>query len=134
MTLPKPKSLGRIEVWRQEVASCTPAETELLQPPLRQPSFWKKILRRDSRSSGSANSKLKSQGDGKESVTEMYDDGLGVPDQGREPGRDSSMEIGSGESHLGGFSERRERLEKAAKLLDRSRKAKEEQGRKKAVT
>ena len=44
------------------------------------------------------------------------------------------MEIGSGESHLGGFSERRERLEKAAKLSDRSRKAKEEQGRKKAVT
>ncbi len=64
----------------------------------------------------------------------MYDDGLGVPDQGREPGRDSSMEIGSGESHLGGFSERRERLEKAAKLMDRSRKAKEEQGGKKAVT
>ena len=133
MAVPKPKSPGRIDVWRHEVASFAPTETELLQPPIRQPSFWKKILRRDSKSTGSANSKLNSQNDGKDSVkTEMYDpeekvtgaDGMRGPEEGRNLGRESSMEIGSGESELGGFSERRKRLERAAKLLNKDAKGK----------
>ncbi|KAE9381513.1 hypothetical protein N431DRAFT_425086 [Stipitochalara longipes BDJ] len=137
MTLPKPKFPGRIEIWRHEVASFTPTETEYLQPLIRQPSFWKKIMRRDSKSSSSGKSKLKSQGDGKDSVkTEMYeekgvDDGLRVLEHGGELGRESSMEIASGESELGGFRERKERLERAAKLLNESGKGKEDKNEKK---
>lgn len=141
MTLPKPKSPGRIEVWRHEVsASFTPSESEYLAPPIRQPSFWKKILRRDSKSlSAGGASKLKNRSEGKDSVkTEMYDprgkeaeDGLRVPEQEVELGRESSMEIGSGESELGGLRERRERLERAAKLLNGSGKANEDKDQKK---
>ena len=52
--------------------------------------------------------------------TEMYEqagEGLRVPEGERERG--SSMEIGSfGESEVGGLRERRERLERAARLLN----------------
>jgi hypothetical protein len=140
MTLPKPKSPGRIEVWRHEVASFTPSESQYLAPPIQQPSFWKKILRQDSKSSGSGSaSRLKSQGDGKESVkTEMYDpeekdDGLRVPEQEGELARESSMDIGSEESDPGGLRERRERLERAAKLLNGSGRGKEDKDQKKAA-
>jgi hypothetical protein len=145
MTLSKPKSPARIEVWRHEVSASTapftPSESAYLAPPIRQPSFWKKILRRDSKSSGSGSaSKSRNQDYGKDSVkTEMYepgekeaDDRLRVPEQEVELGRDSSMEIGSGESELGGLRERRERLERAAKLLNWGGKGKEDKGRKEA--
>jgi len=42
------------------------------------------------------------------------------------------MEIGSGESELVGFSERRKRLERAAKLLDKSAKGKVDKNGKEA--
>jgi hypothetical protein len=140
---PKPKSPGRIEVWRHEVSnSFTPSETEYLAPPIAQPSFWKKILRRDSKSSRSegAAAKLQDHSEGKESVkTEMYDpeekqvdEGLVVPDQGEDIGRESSMDMASADSELGGLRERRERLERAAKLLNGSGRGKERGEGKKA--
>jgi hypothetical protein len=140
MTIPKPKSPTRIEVWRHEVASTasfTPSETEYLAPPIRQPSFWKKVLRRDSKSSNRDSARRsKSQGEVKDSAkTEMYDpaekedEGQRVPEQEGEMAREgSSMEIGSAESELGGLRERRERLERAAKLLNESGKGKQETG------
>lgn len=71
--------------------------------------------------------------------TEMYepgekeaDDRLRVPEQEGELGRESSMEIGSGESELGGLRDRRERLERAAKLLNWGGKGKEDKDRKEA--
>jgi hypothetical protein len=145
MTLPKPKSPARIEVWRHEVSASTasyaPSEREYLAPPIQQPSFWKKILRRDPISLGSGStSKLKDHSDEKGSMkTEMYepgekeaDDGLRIPEQEGELGRESSMEIGSGESEVGGLKERRERLERAAKLLNEGAKVKQDKDRKKA--
>jgi hypothetical protein len=130
MTLPKPKSSTCIEVWRHEVsASFTPTEGEYLAPPIRQPSFWKKILRRDSRSSHSGTAaRSKNQNEAKDGEkTEMYDpgekqdEGLLVPElEGVMARAGSSMEIGSAGSELGGLRERRERLERAAKLLSGS--------------
>lgn len=142
MPLPKPKSPGRIETWRKEVSACahfTPSESEYLARPIQQPSFWKKILKRDSKTSGSgSNSRFKDQSDGKDSAkTEMYNpedeegDGLRVPEQEAELGRESSMENGSGESELGGLRQRRERLERAARLLNGDGRGKEVKDRKK---
>jgi hypothetical protein len=140
MTIPKPKSPTRIEVWRHEVASSasfTPSESGYLAPPIRKPSFWKKILRRNSNSSNfGTGRRSKSYGDGKDSVkTEMYDpvekeeEGLRVSEQAGETRRGgSSMEIGSAESELGGLRERRDRLERAAKLLNGSGKGKDADG------
>jgi len=138
-----PKSPGHIEKWRKEVSACrahfTPSESEYLAPPIQQPSFWKKILKRDSKTSGSgSNSRFKNQSDGRDSVkTKMYDpededlDGLRVPEQEAELGRESSMENGSGESELGGLRQRRERLERAARLLNMDGRGKEINDRKK---
>jgi len=137
MTIPKPKSPTRIEVWRHEVASTasfTPSQSEYLAPPIRQPSFWKQILRREPKLSDSGTCRRSnSHGDAKDSVkTEMYDpmekedEGLGVPERDRESGREgSSMEIGSAESEAGGLRERKSRLERAAKLLNATGKGKE---------
>lgn len=126
----KPKPPARIDIWRHEVSlastSFTPSESEYLAPPIRPPPFWKKILRRDSKSSGAGGAaRSKYHDDGKESVkTEMYDpeekqadDGLMVSDQVGDIGKESSMDMASAESELGGLRERRERLERAAKLL-----------------
>jgi hypothetical protein len=138
-----PKSPGRIERWRKEVSACrvhfTPSESEYLAPPIQQPSFWKKILKWDSKTSGlGSNSRFKNQSDGRDSVkTEMYDpedeelDGLRVPEQEAELGREGSMENWSGESELGGLRQRRERLERAARLLNRDGRGKEINDRKK---
>ena len=66
----------------------------------------------------------------------MYDpedeelDGLRVPEQEAELGRESSMENGSGESELGGLRQRRDRLERAARLLNRDGRGKEINDRK----
>jgi hypothetical protein len=142
MPLPKPKSPGRIQIWRDEVACAhfTPSESEYLAPPIQQPSFWRKILKRDPKIPGSGStSRFKIQGDGKDSVkTEMYDPedkegdaGLRVPEQEAELGREGSMENWSGESELGGLRQRRERLERAARLLNRDGRGKEINDRKK---
>jgi hypothetical protein len=111
---------------------CTP-EPFCIEQLLTSRYLGKKILRRESKSSGSGSaSRLKDQGDGKDSVkTEMYDpeekeadNGLRVPEQEGELGRESSMEIGSVESELGGLRERKERLQRAAKLLNGSGRGK----------
>ena len=119
----KLKSPDRIEIWRQEVSlSCSAVEaaetTSFPAPVIRQPSFWKKILRRDSTKSGKE--------EGKEGVvkTGMYEAHEGLKDLGDEaPDGDeicwagSSMGI-SAESELAGFRPRRDRLERAQRLLN----------------
>lgn len=117
---PKLKSPDRIEIWRQEV-SLSLSAVEATEGPAfptpvgRRSSLWRKILRRDSSKSGKEN--------GKEDMvkTGMYDGKEGLKDLGDEPGEDdvwagSSMGI-SAESELAGFGQRKERLERAARLL-----------------
>jgi hypothetical protein len=132
MPLPKPKSPNRIEVWRKEVSasttSFTPTEAEYIAPVIRQPSFWKKVLKNRSRPSIRVEeAKRKVEDEGQNVRTEMYDGrekgdgegGLRVPGDGDGDDRGgSSMEIGSVESEMNGLKERRERLERAARLLD----------------
>jgi hypothetical protein len=141
MPLPKPKSPSRIEVWRKEVSasttSFTPTEAEYIAPVIRQPSFWKKVLKKRSRHSIRVE---ETKREGQNVRTEMYDGrergegegGLRVPGDGdgeRERSRGSSMEICSVESEMDGLKERRERLERAARLLNGE--AKKEGGRRK---
>ena len=58
---------------------------------------------------------------------EKQDEGLLVPElEGVMAREGSSMEIGSAGSELGGLRERRERLERAAKLLSGSGNSKED--------
>jgi hypothetical protein len=131
MPLPKPKSPNRIEVWRKEVSasttSFTPTKAEYIAPVIRQPSFWKKVLKKRSRPSIRVE---ETKQEGQNVRTEMYDGrergegdgGLRVPGDGdgeRERSRGgSSMEICSVESEMNGLKERRERLERAARLLN----------------
>jgi len=64
----------------------------------------------------------KKVGKGKVTLTKtgMYD-GVGYSEEKKGGGdAGSSMFLGSGESELGGFRERRKRLERAARLLDQS--------------
>jgi hypothetical protein len=142
MPLPKPKSPNRIEVWRKEVSasttSFTPTEAEYIAPVIRQPSFWKKVLKKRSRPSIRVE---ETKREGQNVRTEMYDGrekgegdaGLRVPGNGdgeRERSRGgSSMEICSVESEMDGLKEKRERLERAARLLNGE--AKKEGGRRK---
>jgi hypothetical protein len=131
MPLAKPKSPNRIEVWRKEVSasttSFTPTETKYIAPVIRQPSFWKKVLKKRSRPSIRVE---ETKREGQNVRTEMYDGrekgegegALRVPGDGdgeRERSRGgSSMEICSVESEMNGLKERRERLERAARLLN----------------
>jgi hypothetical protein len=139
-----PKSPARIEVWRNEVSACEhPGGYPSFQGPIiRQPSFWNKILRRNSKAHGQTEKPTeryagKAMGKRKESSkeepesgvrTEMYNgpvkDKVGqlrVDEEGvRTAG--SSMDLGSEQSGLEGLRERRERLERAARLLNRSAK------------
>jgi hypothetical protein len=141
-----PKSSTLIEVWRQEVSiacslspltptsSSNPSSSSDTSAPFEPPpiiqetkiKFWKKILKRGSfKSSKSKEEVIK---------TEMYDEkavkeiagGLKV-DQEREAERQASsieIEVVSGQSEFVGLKERRERLERATKLLEGSAKGK----------
>ena len=100
--------------------SVSTSETEedpTFPPPVtRRPSFWKKILRRDSAKSGKE--------EGKEDAvkTGMYEAYEGLKDLGDEaPDGEvcwagSSMGI-TAESELAGFRQRTDRLERAQRLL-----------------
>jgi hypothetical protein len=94
---------------------------------IRQPSFWKKVLKTRSWPSIRVE---ETKREAQNVRTEMYDGrekgegdgGLRVPGDGdgeRERSRGgSSMEICSVESEMNGLKERRERLERAARLLN----------------
>ncbi len=59
-------------------------------------------------------------------------DELRVSEQEAELGRESSMENGSGESELGALRQRRERLERAARILNEVERGKEVKDREKS--
>ncbi|KUJ22837.1 uncharacterized protein LY89DRAFT_664621 [Mollisia scopiformis] len=128
--MPNPRRPApQIEIWRSEVSrSFTPTEQVYTSPPISLPSFWKKILRRSFISSPlSLNKNSKAEGQNGDR-TEMYDKGAGVHEGDRE--RESSLQFGSEESEDDVLRERRERLERAARLLrSGGKEKKEEEGR-----
>jgi hypothetical protein len=118
--MPAPKSPTRINIWRHEVSSCASA-TDLpspQKPKSRQPSIFKRILKRRARAPDGDNANQKGE---KEQKTEMYDGGRDETGERRsQEDADSSMALGSGESDVvnEGLRARKERLERAARLLN----------------
>lgn len=109
-----PKSASRIEIWRDEVS----AEINRASSgtTIRPPKSWEKILRRRSQIDSGRRSRKEKDAQLK---TGMYDSVGSIDEMNGERNSGSSMDLGSGESDLGAFRERRERLERAARLLNR---------------